>query len=203
MKVYAFSAIYLVFFASALLRAQSPQTSPQRHATALGPARVVGIDHLEFVGGYGERTSNFRLAAHWDLFSRTRRLYRMDLSLAANYSLFNNPNYQFTPGGQSVDQLRDIGFTPVATFWSRGGKGPLRPFLEMGIGLHYLTEKRVSIKNFSTNFQFGDHIGIGLEFGKKRDYRLAYQFQHLSNGGIESPNPGINFHLLSLGVKVR
>lgn len=203
MKYIFITAIFFALFASALSRAQFSPLIPRDHATTLGPARVMGIDQLEFVGGYGERTSNFRLAAHWDLLSRTRGSWKVNLSLAANYSLFNNPGGSSNSGGNRADQLRDVGLTPVATFWSRRRSGPFRPFLEMGIGLHYLTEKRVSVKNFSTNFQFGDHIGIGLEFGKKRDYRVAYQFQHLSNGGIESPNPGINFHLLSLGVKVR
>ena len=48
---------------------------------------------------------------------------------------------------------------------------------------------------FSTRFQFGDHLGIGYRFER---YDVAVRFQHLSNGGMRNPNPGINFLLLRL-----
>ena len=37
-----------------------------------------------------------------------------------------------------------------------------------------------------------------LQFGSHQQYEAGYRFQHISNGGIKEPNPGINFHQLYL-----
>lgn len=159
-----------------------------------------GLDDFEFVGGYGEETDNLRLALQWHVgqYSIAKQRYVVDLSLAANYGRFDGPE---RPGLED-NQLRDVGLTPVFRLWRNKAHSGFRPFVEAGIGLHYLTQKNVGPKNFSTHFQFGDHIGVGAEFGNKMRYRVTYQFQHLSNAGIDDPNPGINFHLVSFGFRL-
>jgi hypothetical protein len=49
-----------------------------------------------------------------------------------------------------------------------------------------------------TAFQFADMAGVGMQFGSHQQYQAGYRFQHISNGGIKEPNPGINFHQLYL-----
>jgi hypothetical protein len=98
------------------------------------------------------------------------------------------------------DSLYDIGLTPVFrlqrdTALSSG----VSPFVDAGIGAHLLTETSLADKGYSTAFQFGSLIGIGLGFGKHGQYELGYRFQHISNAGIKSPNDGLNLHLLRLG----
>lgn len=161
-------------------------------------ARYLGLDMVELVGGTGEKTDHGRLALHWKVGDYRIFKNPMKLSLAGSYALYNLSSTDANGG----HKLRDVGLTPTALFHFRNHFWGMRPFLEMGVGFHYLTQKKVSEKNFSTNFQFGDHISVGFEFGKRRDYRINYQFQHLSNGGIESPNPGINFHLISFGARL-
>ena len=83
----------------------------------------------------------------------------------------------------------DLGFTPVA----RLGRSP---YLEAGVGAHVLSDLDVGTgRDLSTHFQFGDHVGVGLRFG---NYDLGVRLQHLSNGGLRNPNPGINFVILRL-----
>jgi len=41
--------------------------------------------------------------------------------------------------------------------------------------------------------QFADMVGVGATFGPHQNYQAGFRFQHLSNAGIEHPNPGINF----------
>ena len=73
------------------------------------------------------------------------------------------------------------------------------PYVELGIGAHYLTNETITQRRqFSTNFQFGDHIGAGVQFGEHDAFDIAYRLQHLSNAGIDHPNPGINFHQVRL-----
>jgi hypothetical protein len=52
-------------------------------------------------------------------------------------------------------------------------------------------EKRRS--RFSTRFNFGDHLAVGLRFGPRGEHGVALRLQHFSNGGIEKPNPGEDF----------
>jgi hypothetical protein len=83
----------------------------------------------------------------------------------------------------------DIGVTPVLRFERE------RLYLEAAIGFH-LVQRRISQHRiFSTAFQFGDHIGIGL---RGRRYDLGIALQHLSNASVRRPNPGINFVLIRL-----
>ncbi|HEV3011474.1 MAG TPA: acyloxyacyl hydrolase [Burkholderiales bacterium] len=37
---------------------------------------------------------------------------------------------------------------------------------------------------------FAEHAGIGMHSGK---HDFGVRIQHLSNGGVRSPNPGVNF----------
>lgn len=157
-----------------------------------------GVDGLEVVGGYGEGSDNYRLVVGWEFFERGVFGGNWTLSgtLAGNLSQMDHQ----TLGTGDEGSLTDVGITPVWTLYNeRFARNLIKPYLEFGIGLHYLSEKEVGVKTFSTNFQFGDHIGVGVKFGPREAYKVTYQFQHLSNGGLDAPNPGINFHLLSFG----
>jgi hypothetical protein len=85
-----------------------------------------------------------------------------------------------------IGSLVDLGITPVLRYGKRHG-----PYADGGIGLHYLSDTHVSSAvEFSTKYQFGDHIGAGWRF---ESYDFSLRLQHLSNAGIHNPNPGINF----------
>jgi lipid A 3-O-deacylase len=89
----------------------------------------------------------------------------------------------------NTQNLAAIGITPVFRFQRDALTGP---YAEAGIGAHYLTDLYDNNGDMlSTRFQFGDHIGVGYVFQNKLD--LGVKFQHFSNGGIKSPNSGVNF----------
>jgi hypothetical protein len=93
-----------------------------------------------------------------------------------------------------ASHITDVSLTPTFRLQKNTGYGP---YLEGAIGFHYLSGKNISnSKQFSTNFQFGDHVGAGFRFGDKGQYDLGLRLQHLSNAGIKHPNPGINFAIL-------
>ncbi len=85
-----------------------------------------------------------------------------------------------------------IGLTPVLQ-WQL--KRPLRPYLETGIGLQYLFDIRLADQYKSSQLQFGDLIGIGVQY---RNLKVGFRFLHISNGGIETPNPGTNYYTLRM-----
>ncbi len=187
-----------LFLITLNLLGQFPLQPNGNQSLITGLEDATGIERLELVGGYGERTDNFRFMAHWEILTRSKKHFDLELSLAANYSLFDGEKDE----NGDTTRIRDLGLTPTFTFFSKRSYGGFRPFMDAGIGFHYLTDKHFTTKDFSTNFQFGDHIGLGVQFGESHNMRVAYQFQHLSNAGIGSPNPGINFHLLNFGIKL-
>ena len=95
------------------------------------------------------------------------------------------------------DSLWEIGLTPVLRLAPKATTGP-RPYLEAGIGGHVLSDTRIGERNLSTAWQFGSHIGAGVHCGA---LEIGYRFQHLSNASIKAPNDGINFHVLTAGMR--
>jgi len=66
-----------------------------------------------------------------------------------------------------------------------------RWFAEAGVGANYIVPIFNSgEKRFSTEFNFGDHVAIGRDFGHSE---ISIRMEHFSNAGIEHPNPGENF----------
>ena len=140
------------------------------------------IDAAAVEVGYGEdRTAVLRIALtdSWRKREPLAEVWRLagywDLSAA----LWDN----------AVDSTLDVGVTPVFRV-ERG-----RFYVEGAIGFHLVQTHISAARSFSTAFQFGDHVAAGYYFGR---YDLQLRLQHLSNGGLAEPNPGINFALLRL-----
>lgn len=67
-------------------------------------------------------------------------------------------------------------------------------FVEGGIGLAYLNEPyRNASKEFGTQWNFSDHLGVGRSFGADRQHELGVYVKHVSNAGVRKPNPGETF----------
>ena len=89
----------------------------------------------------------------------------------------------------------DLGVTPVFRFQRASGS-----YFEAAIGFHAVSELDFDgSRETSTHFQFGDHIGAGIVRGR---YDYGVRLQHLSNGGIRNPNPGINFLILRVQYRL-
>ena len=71
--------------------------------------------------------------------------------------------------------------------------------LEVGVSPTVITRTRFTSKDLGFPLQFTTHIGLNLDLGAH--VRLISRFQHMSNGAIAHPNPGLN--LLLLGVSYR
>lgn len=90
------------------------------------------------------------------------------------------------------DNSTQVGLTPALRLHPKSW----RPgwFIEGGIGLNVIFPKyNTRKKEFSTTFNFGDHIALGKRFGEKQQHEWSLRFQHFSNARIEKPNPGENF----------
>lgn len=85
-----------------------------------------------------------------------------------------------------------LGITPVIQYVYHGR---YQPYAEFGIGLKYLSDIQVGDAYKSTQFQFGNLIGMGVQI---ENIQIGFRFLHISNAGIETPNPGTNYY----GIKV-
>lgn len=102
--------------------------------------------------------------------------------------------WEFAAGlwDNTEESTAEIAATPVFRFERRA------IYVEGAIGFHLVQTRISAHRTFSTAFQFGDHLGAGVRFGPGRRYDLGVRVQHISNGGVSSPNPGINFVLMRL-----
>jgi lipid A 3-O-deacylase len=90
------------------------------------------------------------------------------------------------------ESVADLAATPVFRIERRS------IYLEGAIGFHLVTSHISAHRTFSTAFQFGDHVGAGFRFGPGGRYDFGMRVQHISNGDLRKPNPGINFVLMHL-----
>jgi lipid A 3-O-deacylase len=165
-----------------------------------GISNAHALDSVSFEAGEGnESTDIWRVGLQWDWRRRwfTDRAWTLggywDLQ-AGRWSGALRP-------GQPHQDVWDIGITPVFRL-ERTARTPVVPYVEAAIGFHLLSDLRVNFQRaFSTRFQFGDHLGAGVRFGPEQRYDASVRLQHLSNGGLARPNPGINFVQLRVAYR--
>jgi len=150
-------------------------------AASLSARALDGVSLEAGTGNQGVHMARLGLQWDWQRKWLAERDWRLGGYWDASIGAWN--------GGP--DTVWDYGFTPTFRYERAAGGSP---YVEAGIGVHYLSTVHVaSTRDFSTRFQFGDHVGVGLRFGPGGRYDLGLRLQHLSNGGIREPNPGINF----------
>jgi lipid A 3-O-deacylase len=95
-------------------------------------------------------------------------------------------------GERGSQWFTQVGVTPVLRLFPNAGDG--RWFTEIGIGANNISPRYVTDrKTFSTQFNFGDHGAVGRILDNEGRSSIALRYQHFSNAGIDSPNPGENF----------
>jgi len=70
--------------------------------------------------------------------------------------------------------------------------------LECGFRPTWLFEHDLGGEDFGGPVQFSSHIGATFSRGK---VALSYRYQHTSNAAIYDDNPGLNLHLVGLGMR--
>lgn len=72
-----------------------------------------------------------------------------------------------------------------------------KPFFEAGVGFYLINHLKYLDTQFSTNFQFGDSVFLGVDILDK--FQLGYRFFHMSNAELDRPNPAVNMQLFVFG----
>jgi len=169
----------------------------------------MSADNDVTVPGNGGRFSLFAMAGQSDNHARAAL---MGLAWISNTHWLNAGNWYQSPGFElvagywfghegttQVDSLHEAGLTAnVRTLHHRRAGQWLLPFVDFGMGIHYLTEDRIENKRLGNQWQIGSNLGMGLLFGRDGNYEVGMRASHLSNAGTSHTNWGINYYLLRL-----
>jgi lipid A 3-O-deacylase len=93
--------------------------------------------------------------------------------------------------------LNEVGLTPLCRF-QRAGCAPVRPYVELGLGLHAISDETIENRDLGSRFHFGTVAGAGAVFGEAGSLDIGVRWHHLSNAGIEPPNDGATFVVVRL-----
>lgn len=148
-------------------------------------AAAHAVDGIALEAGHGDdSTSLLRLSVtdSWRKRAPATREWRLAGYWEISAGVWDNKD----------ESIADIGVTPVFRIERNAA------YLEAAIGVHLVSTHISAHRTFSTSFQFGDHLGAGFRFGPQDRYDFGVRVQHISNGGVSSPNPGINFFLVRL-----
>ncbi len=160
---------------------------------ASNSAAAVEIDGISFQLGDSNDAEMIRVSAfqNWD-----KQWFTAGNWLVTGFWEISASHWRGNSHKGNNQRVYDLGLTPVFRLQQKN-LSSVAPYLEGAIGVHILSKTRINTeREFATAFQFGDHIGAGIRFGKQHQFDLGYSFQHLSNGSIKQPNDGIDFHQL-------
>jgi lipid A 3-O-deacylase len=92
-----------------------------------------------------------------------------------------------------------FGVSPLVWRWNFVGRGNVMPYAELAGGGLWTTEP---VPDRTTTGNFTAHAGGGVRFflGARRALVVNYWFHHISNGNRLERNPGVNSHIVQVGL---
>jgi hypothetical protein len=98
--------------------------------------------------------------------------------------------------------LVDASLMPTLRLAPREFEG-MQPFVEAAIGAHLLSRTSIDDRQFSTAFQFGEQLGVGVRLVGGMPLSISVRGEHVSNGGIKHPNAGLTSAVLRVQLEWR
>ena len=152
---------------------------------------VWAVDAVSFELGNGNYTDAARAGLIWN---SDRQWFTEGDWLVSGYWEAMVGRWQGHSSTGNNQMITDFGITPVFRLQQKSFSS-VAPYVEGAIGFHLISPTFIyASRHFGSAFQFGDHFGIGARFGELHQFDISYRFQHVSNGDIKQPNPGINFN---------
>jgi hypothetical protein len=104
-------------------------------------------------------------------------------------------------GQYQPERTYGVGVTPLVWRWNFEPHGRLAPFAELAGGALWT---RDPLPADTTTANFSAHVAYGVRyfFTPRAAMVASYRFHHISNGNRRDRNPGVNAHVVQLGVSV-
>jgi lipid A 3-O-deacylase len=90
--------------------------------------------------------------------------------------------------------------TPLLFRWNFTGAKKLVPYFELGAGM-LITTDDVPARTFPVNFTPQAGLGFHVFTKPKQAFTFTFKYMHISNGGLDHPNPGINSLQMMIGYQ--
>lgn len=120
--------------------------------------------------------ADFRTPWAWSTWGGTNTTLR--LSLEVGRFLKASERRYFVSLGPNVRIVNDRWRVPL--------------FIDLGLSPTVLDGSTYGDQDLGTSLYFTSHIGLGLKFGRTRRQEIRLRYQHISNGGFDDANPGVN-----------
>ncbi|MFN6962779.1 MAG: acyloxyacyl hydrolase [Pyrinomonadaceae bacterium] len=78
-----------------------------------------------------------------------------------------------------------------------------QPFLDLSTGLAYFTRRIPDERGTRFNYTASVAAGVELQLKRGRTVAFGYRFNHISNGGRGTFNPGFNTHDIFVGYRLK
>ena len=102
--------------------------------------------------------------------------------------------YVFQPGHNAFG----ASFDPVVLKWNFDTGGRVVPYIETAGGVLF---SNMTVPTGTSRVNFTPQAAIGLHFlGERFNWSVEIRYEHISNAGLASPNPGINTIQARIGV---
>lgn len=111
--------------------------------------------------------------------------------------------FEVVPLFRQVTPRPTVGFgvTPLVWRWNFDPRGRLAPFAELAGGALW-TRDPVPSETTTANFTAHAAYGVRYFLGPRHAVVASYRFHHISNGNRLERNPGVNAHVLQVGLSL-
>ncbi len=99
---------------------------------------------------------------------------------------------------QKVQNTYGAGFNPIIVKWNFTSPRRVVPFFEVITGTLF-TQHRVPIYSNPVNFNSQGGIGLHMFHNEKHAATVELRYMHISNAGLQTPNPGVNSAYVYVG----
>lgn len=91
------------------------------------------------------------------------------------------------------------GFNPINLKWNLTSAKRVTPYLELGGGTLFSTH---DVPGGTNSVNFRTHAGLGFHLARAAGPTIEIRYEHISNAGLASSNPGVNTVQVMLGWDV-
>ena len=140
---------------------------------------------------YGRSASSFN-----NLFQQSEAFVRVDTPWRWDFAQHWRLQTRLDASAGWLGGLDDDGFigTLGPSVGVKNEKFPVE--IEAGCSPTFMSRVRFGNTDFGMPLQFTSFLGLSADMGKR--WGAGYRFQHMSNAGLGSDNPGLNMHMFSV-----